>query len=56
MNLNMDGLLEKMWEMMGLVRVYTKKPGNKPDFEEPVVLSEDRGGCLVENFCKMIHR
>lgn len=23
--LNMDGLLERMWEMMALVRVYTKK-------------------------------
>ena len=56
MDLNMDMLLEMMWEMMGLVRVYTKKPGGKPDFEEPVVLSEDRGGTLVENFCKTIHR
>ena len=25
MNLNMDGLLEAIWEKMGLVRVYTKK-------------------------------
>ncbi len=23
--LNMDGLLERMWDMMALVRVYTKK-------------------------------
>ena len=46
----------QMWSMMGLVRVYTKKPGTKPDFNEPVVLSEDRGGVLVENFCKTIHR
>ena len=49
-------LNEQMWAMMGLVRVYTKKPGTKPDFNEPVVLSEDRGGTLVENFCKTIHR
>jgi ribosome-interacting GTPase 1 len=25
-----------MWERMGLVRVYTKKTGKKPDFDEPV--------------------
>ena len=25
MNLNMDYLLEKMWEKLALVRVYTKK-------------------------------
>lgn len=31
MNLNMDYLLEKMWEYLALVRVYTKKPGNAPD-------------------------
>ena len=24
-NLNMDGLLERMWDAMALVRVYTKK-------------------------------
>lgn len=27
LELNMDGLLESIWEMMGLVRVYTKKAG-----------------------------
>lgn len=31
MNLNMDYLLEKIWEYLALVRVYTKKPGNAPD-------------------------
>lgn len=55
-NLNMDGLLERIWEMMGLVRVYTKKVGNKPDFGDPVVLSDDRGGTTMEHFCNHIHR
>lgn len=31
MKLNMDYLLEKIWEYLALVRVYTKKPGNAPD-------------------------
>jgi len=56
MNLNMDGLLEAIWEKMGLVRVYTKKVGGKPDFSEPVVLSADRGGVTVEHMCNQIHR
>ncbi len=30
--------------MQGLVRVYTKKVGHRPDFGDPVVMSEDRGG------------
>ena len=54
--LNLDGLLEKIWEMMGLVRVFTKKVGNRPDFSEPIVLSEDRGGTTLEHFCRQIHQ
>ena len=42
--LNLDGLLVRLWDEMELVRVYTKKVGKKPDFEEPVVLTPDRGG------------
>jgi len=30
------------------VRVYTKKVGHKPDFGEPVVLTQDRGGTTME--------
>ncbi|GKV00820.1 hypothetical protein SLEP1_g13444 [Rubroshorea leprosula] len=45
-----------MCQEMGLVRVYTKPQGQQPDFTDPVVLSADRGGCLVEDFCNHIHR
>ncbi|PNH05520.1 Developmentally regulated G-protein 2 [Tetrabaena socialis] len=68
--LNMDGLLERIWDMMALpivpflqpwteafhaVRVYTKKVGAKPDFAEPVVLTSDRGGTTLEALCRQIH-
>ncbi|CAI0419101.1 unnamed protein product [Linum tenue] len=56
LRLNFDRLLAKMWEEMGLVRVYTKPQGQQPDFGDPVVLSVDRGGCSVEDFCNHIHR
>lgn len=56
MKLNLDRLLAKMWDEMGLVRVYTKPQGQQPDFTDPVVLSADRGGCTVEDFCNHIHR
>jgi ribosome-interacting GTPase 1 len=46
-------LLHRIWDMMGLVRIYTKKTGNKPDFGDPVVLSEDRGGRRLKHFCKL---
>ncbi|KAK9797061.1 hypothetical protein WJX73_000477 [Symbiochloris irregularis] len=54
--LNMDGLLAGMWDKMALVRVYTKRVGGKPDFAEPVVLSQDRGGTAVEHLCQQIHK
>ncbi|CAI5966706.1 unnamed protein product [Closterium sp. NIES-64] len=56
LELNMDHLLARMWEEMGLVRVYTKPQGQQPDFADPVVLSTDRGGCTVRDFCDHIHR
>ncbi|GLI60341.1 hypothetical protein VaNZ11_002461 [Volvox africanus] len=55
LKLNMDGLLERIWDMMALVRVYTKKVGAKPDFAEPVVLTSDRGGTTLEALCRQIH-
>nr|VDC65952.1 unnamed protein product [Brassica rapa] len=49
-------LLARMWDEMGLVRVYSKPQGQQPDFDEPFVLSSDRGGCTVEDFCNHVHR
>ena len=37
--LNYPYLLEKIWEKLALVRVYTKKKGNMPDFDDPLVLT-----------------
>ena len=50
----MDYLKEKIWEYLGLVRVYTKKQGKKPDFEEPMMLSARR--CTVRDLCLKVHR
>lgn len=51
---NFDDLLEKMWEYLSLVRVYTKPRGQLPDYEEPVVLK--RGKSTVEDFCNRLHK
>jgi len=56
MGLNMDYLLERIWDKLSLVRVYTKKRGSFPDFSDPLVLTQDRGGCLVQQVCEQIHR
>ena len=39
--------LEKIWEYLGLVRIYTKKKGEQPDFSAPVVLRKHKGGFSV---------
>lgn len=37
-DLNLDYLVSKVWENLGLIRVYTKKKGNAPDFDDAVIL------------------
>ena len=48
LKLNLDYLLARMWDAMGLVRVFCKRRGCPPDLDEPVVLSSQRHGITVE--------
>jgi len=56
MNLNIDLMLQRMWDYMGLFRIYTKRRGQAPDLEEPVILSLGRHGLTVESVCKSISK
>jgi len=49
MKLGIDILLDKIWDQLGLVRVYTKRKGEMPDFEEPLILTAGRGGLTVKS-------
>ena len=51
-----DYFLEKIWEYLGLVRIYTKKKGEQPDFSEPIVLREHKGGFTVRALVNNIHK
>eukprot|EP01135_Chromosphaera_perkinsii_P002360 Nk52_evm14s222 gene=Nk52_evmTU14s222 len=53
MKLNLDRLIEALWTKLNLVRVYTKKRGEYPDFEGGLIL---RNGATVEHVCHSIHR
>lgn len=53
MQLNLDYLLETLWNYLNLLRVYTKKPGCFPDFDDCLIL---RKGVTVEHVCHTIHR
>jgi ribosome-interacting GTPase 1 len=56
MSLNIDLMLQKMWEYLGLIRIYTKRRGQAPDLNEPIVLSSERNGTTVEAACKCISK
>ena len=56
LNYGNDYVLEKIWEYLGLVRVYTKKKGEQPDFSEPIVLRKNKGGFTVQNLVSNIHK
>ena len=54
MNLNTDRLLAKMWEMLAMVRVYTRRRGEAPDLNEPSVLTQGRGGVTIRTLCQVL--
>ena len=56
MNLGIDILLEKIWDQLGLVRIYTKKRGEPPDFEEPLILTHGRHGLTVKAAIMQLHK
>lgn len=56
LKLNFNALLEKIWDKLALVRVYTKKKACQPDLEDPLVLTKDRNGCTVKSSVEQIHR
>jgi ribosome-interacting GTPase 1 len=54
---NMDGLLESIWDDLGLIRVYTKPKGEIPDLNEPVILKRSPPSRrTVLAFCNRIHK
>jgi len=46
MKLNIDYMLESIWKLLNLIRIYTKKRGEKPDFEGGLII---RSGTTVEH-------
>lgn len=56
MNLGIDILLEKIWDQLGLVRVYTKRHALAPDFSDPLVLTNSREGLTIKGALLQIHK
>lgn len=53
MHLNLDYLVQCLWEHLNLIKVFTKKRGQKPDLVDGIIL---RNGATVEAVAHSIHR
>jgi len=51
--LNLDYLLDVIWEHLALRRIYTKRRGEPPDFTDSIIM---RRGATVEHVVHRIHR
>ena len=56
LDLNKDRLLARMWNMLAMVRVYTRRRGEPPDLNEPSVMTDGRGGVTIRTLCGHLHR
>lgn len=50
---NFDELMQKIWDYLDLIRIYTKPKGQIPDYEAPVII---KSGASVAGFCDSIHK
>ncbi|MEW6377749.1 MAG: GTPase [Thermodesulfobacteriota bacterium] len=51
--MNFEELKREVYQLLDIVRVYTKVPGKNPDLTEPVVLKK---GCTVEDVALSVHK
>lgn len=49
----LEELKLKIYQMLDIIRVYTKAPGKKPDFTEPIILHR---GSKVEDAAAQVHK
>jgi len=52
-DLNIEAVIEEMWEHMGLIRIFTKKQKAPPDLGRPFVV---KNGSSIEDVCRRIHK
>lgn len=50
---NFDELMEKIWEYLDLIRIYTKPKGQVPDYEAPVII---KSGATITDLCNSLHK
>jgi len=51
--IGLDELKHKVYQMLDIIRVYTKAPGQKPDFSDPIILKK---GSRLEDAAASVHK
>ncbi len=51
--IGLEGLKHQIYQMLDIIRVYTKAPGEKPDFTDPIILNR---GSTVEDAAAEVHK
>jgi len=51
--MNLEGLRKEIYELLDLLRVYTKVPGKEPDLTDPVILKK---GSRIEEVALSVHK
>lgn len=51
--MNVEELKKEVYQLLDIIRVYTKVPGKEPDFSEPVILKK---GSMVEDVALSVHK
>ncbi|KAL6160348.1 Ribosome-interacting GTPase 2 [Exserohilum turcicum] len=53
LDLGIQDVVDRCWEELRLIRIYTKRKGNDPDFSEALIV---RQGSTIEDVCDQVHR
>jgi len=51
--LGLEEMKRKVFQVLGIIRVYTKTPGQKPDMNDPIILAS---GSTVADAAEMVHK
>ncbi len=51
--IGLEELKLKIYQMLDIIRVYTKTPGQKPDFTDPIILER---GSTLEDAAASVHK
>ncbi|CBY00867.1 similar to GTP-binding protein [Plenodomus lingam JN3] len=53
LDLGINDVVDRCWQELRLIRIYTKRKGKDPDFSEALIV---RHGSTIEDVCDQVHR